>query len=159
MAEQASGLAARLCAIFVAVAVIVATTPAVASSPESSSGTFGPTGPGVITVTNVADGNVFIDWSDRPGAFTGTFTGTYSEHLRVVVHADGSTNFAAQLTCVCAVDGRTGTITIRLDGTGTPAGFEAHYRIVGGTGGLADLHGEGTLSAPPATYSGRHHFD
>ena len=96
----------------------------------------------------------------RPGRFTGTFTGAYSEDLRLVFHADGSYNFAAELTCQCTVDGRTGTMTVKLDGTGTPTGsFDAHYRIIAASGGLEGLQGQGTLSGPiPSTYSGEHHF-
>jgi hypothetical protein len=148
---------------FVAVAIatlFIASSPSVASTPQSSSGTFGPTGSGTIT-TRTADGNVIIDIAARPGAFTGTFAGTYSEDLRIVVHKDGSDNFSAELTCACVVDGRTGTMTVKLDGTGSlPGGtFQAHYRIVAGTGDLANLRGEGMLSFPPPTYSGEHHFD
>src|SRR5205823_11255584 len=87
-----------------------------------------------------------------------SFTGAYSENLRIVRHADGSFNFAAEVTCLCTVDGMTGTMTIKLDGTGTPTGsFDAHYRIIAASGGLEGLQGQGTLSGPtPSTYSGEH---
>src|SRR5438046_4557128 len=124
--------------------------------PESSHGTFGPTGAPAAVAVRTADGNTFRTVTARPGRFTGTFTGAYSEDLRLVFHADGSYNFAAELTCQCTVDARTGTMTVKLDGTGTPTGsFDAHYRIIAATGGLAGLQGQGTLSAPTAcTYGG-----
>ena len=77
----------------------------------------------------------------------------------IVIHSDQSTNFAAQLTCRCTVEGRTGTFTLKLDGTGDATAFAAHWRIVAATGGLAGLRGEGTLAAPPPTYSGELHFE
>jgi len=146
-------------ATVIAILAVFSAPSAAAGPPEPSSGTFGPTGAPAAVSARTADGNTFIDLTARPGAFTGTFTGTYSEDLRIVVHGDGSTNFSAELTCQCIVDGKSGTITIRLNGTGTPAGFEAHYRITGGTGALAGLHGQGTLGGPAGTYAGEHHFD
>ena len=154
--------APRWCAALIVVLALLGAQSAAASGPpEPSSGTFGPTGAPAAVAVRTADGNRFIDLTARPGRFTGTFTGTYSEDLRLDFHADGSLNFAAELTCQCTVEGRSGTFTIKLDGTGTPAGtFEAHYRIIDSTGGLGGLHGQGILSGPvPSTYSGEHHFD
>jgi len=140
-------------------AIVGAQSAAASGPPESSSGTFGPTGAPAAVSVRTADGNTFRTVTARPGRFTGTFTGAYSEDLRLVFHADGSFNFAAELTCQCTVDGKTGTMTIRLDGTGSPAAFDAHYRIIAATGGLEGLQGQGTLSGPvPSTYSGEHHF-
>lgn len=150
----------RFCIALVAIVLALFATPIAASEPSSTGGTFGPTRAPAATSVRSADGNRFINIAARPGAFTGTFVGTYSEDLQIIIHKDGSTNFAAQLTCQCTVEGRSGTITIWLNGTGSPAGFEAHWRIVDATGGLAGLHGQGTLSGPvPSTYSGQHHFE
>jgi len=130
-----------------------------ASTPTTASGTFGPTGAPASITFRAADGNTIVTITARPGRFTGTFAGTYSEDLRIVIHSDQSTNFAAQLTCRCTVEGRTGTFTLKLDGTGDATAFAAHWRIVGATGELAGLRGEGTLTAPPPTYSGELHFE
>jgi len=141
-------------------AIVGAQSAAASGPPESSNGTFGPTGAPAAVAVRTADGNTIRTVTARPGRFTGTFTGAYSEDLRLVFHADGSFNFAAELTCQCTVDGRTGTMTVKLDGTGTPTGsFDAHYRIIAASGGLEGLQGQGTLSGPiPSTYSGEHHF-
>ena len=141
-------------------AIVGGQSAAASGPPESSSGTFGPTGAPAAVAVRTADGNTILTVTARPGRFTGTFTGAYSENLRIVRHADGSFNFAAEVTCLCTVDGMTGTMTIKLDGTGTPTGsFDAHYRIIAASGGLEGLQGQGTLSGPtPSTYSGEHHF-
>jgi len=156
-----SRTSSQWCGALALVLVLVCAEPAAASGPPSSAnGTFGPTGAPAGVVVRPADGNLIIDITARPGAFTGTFTGTYLEDLRIVVHKDGSNNFAAQLTCICTVAGRTGTFTMKLDGTGNPAGFDAHWRIIAATGGLEGLQGEGTLSGPvPSTYSGQYTFN
>lgn len=133
-----------------------------ASTPTAASGTFGPTAAPASITFRAADGNNIVTITARPGAFTGTFAGTYSEDLRIVIHGDQSTNFSAQLTCQCTVDGRSGTFTLKLAGTGDATAFEANWRIVGATGGLVGLHGEGTLGASlvsPPVYSGQVQFD
>jgi len=147
--------------VVLTLAIVGAQSAAASGPPESSSGTFGPTGAPAAVAVRTADGNTILTVTARPGRFTGTFTGAYSEDLRIVRHADSSFNFAAGVTCQCTVDGRTGTMTVKLDGTGTPTGsFDAHYRIIAATGGLEGLQGQGTLSGPvPSTYSGEHHFE
>ena len=146
--------------VVLTLAIVGAQSAAASGPPESSSGTFGPTGAPAAVAVRTADGNTILTVTARPGRFTGTFTGAYSENLRIVRHAGGSFNFAAEVTCLCTVDGMTGTMTIKLDGTGTPTGsFDAHYRIIAASGGLEGLQGQGTLSGPtPSTYSGEHHF-
>jgi len=147
--------------VVLTLAIVGAQSAAASGPPEPSNGTFGRTGPPAAVAVRTADGNTILTLTARPGRFTGTFTGAYSEDLRIVRHADGSYNFAAELTCQCTVDGRTGTMTVKLDGTGTPTGsFDAHYRIIAASGGLEGLQGQGTLSGPvPSTYSGEHHFE
>ena len=147
--------------VVLTLAIVGAQSAAASGPPESSSGTFGPTGAPAAVAVRTADGNTILTVTARPGRFTGTFTGAYSEDLRIVRHAGGSFNFAAEVTCLCTVDGMTGTMTVKLDGTGTPTGsFDAHYRIIAATGGLEGLQGQGTLSGPVAsTYSGEHHFE
>src|SRR5256714_14863583 len=148
----------RISAAIIA-ALAINTSAISASTPTTASGTFGPTGAPASITFRAADGNTIVTITARPGAFTGTFVGTYSEDLRIVIHSDQSTNFAAQLTWRCTVEGRTGTFTLKLDGTGDPTPFAAHRRIVGATGGLPGLHGEGTLAAPPPPDSRQLHLD
>src|SRR5690349_24336035 len=100
----------RSCAVIVA-AFTINTSVVAASTPTAATGTFGPTGAPAAITFRAADGNTIVTITARPGAFTGTFAGTYSEDLRIVIHSDQSTNFSAQLTCQCIVQGRSGTFT------------------------------------------------
>lgn len=65
-----------------------------------------------------------------------------------------------------SVLGRSGTLTIRIQATIRPVeGVVGTWTILGGTGELADLHGQGSVTAGPALpvvivdYSGQVHFD
>ena len=53
--------------------------------------------------------------------------------------------------------GESGTLTMELNIAGT----KGHWAIIAGTDGLANLHGQGTLSLTtmPYTYTGQVHFD
>jgi hypothetical protein len=130
------------------------------STPSASSGTFanGPTPP---SESRSADGNLFLTYT-RPGVNTGTYTGPYVQELEVVIHPNGRTNFRGTTTCVCTVEGQTGTLVIRFQGTGMAgAQFSGSYVVVGGTDGLENLRGQGIFAGAglTGTYSGRHHFD
>src|SRR5439155_6874803 len=108
--------------VVLTLAIVGAQSAAASGPPEPSNGTFGRTGPPAAVAVRTADGNTILTVTARPGRFTGTFTGAYSEDLRIVFHADGSYNFAAGVTCQCTFDVRTGTMTVKLEGHGTPTG-------------------------------------
>ncbi len=143
--------------------LLSALIPAVrASTPIPSSGSFTETGMTILSVRS-ADGNTIIDESASL-ALTGTFTGTEAGVATLIVHPDGSGNFAAFITFTGTVNGVSGTVVFRTVGTFTAAGSaEGIDTIVSGTGNLANLHGQDTFQANVATgtgtYSGAIHFD
>ena len=146
--------------VVLTLAIVGAQSAAASGPPEPSNGTFGRTGPPAAVAVRTADGNTILTLTARPGRFTGTFTGAYSEDLRIVRHADGSFNFAAEVTCLCTVDGMTGTMTVKLDGTGTPAGttFESGLAIRFGDTGSRQFLTSGLIGSsgalPNPTVSG-----
>ena len=131
-----------------------------ATTPSPSSGTFAnaatpPSG------SWSADGNMFLTYT-RSGVNTGTFTGPYVQEIEVIVHPDGHTNFRGTNTCVCTVEGQTGTLVVRFQGTGIAgAQFSGSYVVISGTDGLENLRGHGTFEGAglTGTYAGQHHFD
>jgi hypothetical protein len=83
----------------------------------------------------------------------GSVTGTEDD----VTHADGTTSIHGRFTCACTVAGHSGNFTTKYVGTeyvvqvnirgarvmrSAIAGYDV---IVRGTGGLANLHGQGTF--------------
>lgn len=150
-----------LTALFTVVLVAAQTSVTMAATPRPATGTFFPTVVGSISA-RVADGNTFLEITGQIGAWTGTIAGTTSEDISGVIHKDGSTNFSGQLTCLCTVDGRSGTMTVRFNLSGDATGFTGNYRITASGGGLAGLRGQGTLLSPPTfpgTYTGTYHFE
>ena len=78
------------------------------------------------------------------GYFSGALTGTLTETDYFLLHADGSGNFHGVDTCVCTLDGRSGTLLIRYTGTLAADGtFVSPFVIVHATGDLAGLRGDG----------------
>jgi hypothetical protein len=143
-----------------AVAVGVAAVPALASPPTPSSGTFSLV-TATVTSSTTAGGNTFLTVT-RTAALTGTYTGTSTDEARIIIHADGSASITGSGVCACTVDGRSGTIEYRFEGTGIfPATVDGQYVIGHGTGGLEGLHAEGPFSGSfmAVAYGGQHHFD
>jgi hypothetical protein len=144
----------------VASAVLVA-VPAGATPPSPVTGTFA-----VVTFTptstRTADGNTFITGT-RTAVLAGTFTGTTTDTVTLVMHSNGRTSLRGEGTCAaCTVDGRTGTFDYRFEGSGTfPTTASGHYVVRHGTGGLEGLHAQGPFSGSffVANLGGRYHFD
>ena len=78
-------------------------------------------------------------------------------------HHAGTATVQGTLTCTCVVDGRTGTLTLRFEGTqaGPAAPVDGQFVVQDATGGLAGLRGTGTFHdvGPAGTYTVRYHFD
>jgi hypothetical protein len=99
---------------------------------------------------------------ERTAALAGTFTGTTTDTVRLVMHSNGTTSIRGEGTCVCTVEGRTGTFAYRFVGSGTfPTLVSGHYVAGHGTGGLEGLHGRGSFSGTffVASLDGTYHFD
>jgi hypothetical protein len=150
----------KLLFLVVVVAAALAAVPASATPPTPTTGTFA-----VVTATTTsmrtADGNTFIT-VERTASLSGTFTGTTTDTIELVMHSNGTTSLRGVGTCVCSIEGRTGTFDYRFQGSGTfPTSASGHYVAGHGTGGLEGLHAEGPFSGNflVATLGGQYHFD
>jgi hypothetical protein len=123
--------------------------------------------------------NVFYTL-DSTDAWLGTFVGSSQSYGIVLIHPSGYTLLKDDVYLdPVTVDGKTGTLQMRVNGW-LPAGadydaYEGTWVINGGTGDLANLHGQGTwvnvefLNSEctaidtgliaSVTYSGSIHFD
>jgi Protein of unknown function (DUF3224) len=148
--------------LYLAVGAVAAATaiPASATPPTPVTGTFA-----VVTATptstRTADGNTFTTLT-RTAALSGTFTGTTTDTVTLVMHSNGTTSLRGAGTCVCTVEGRTGTFDYRFSGAGTfPTSVVGRFVAGHGTGGLEGLHGQGSFSGNffVAVLDGQYHFD
>jgi hypothetical protein len=99
------------------------------------------------------------------GVFVGDIAGSYTSESLWVRHNVGAPDVWTNVHAVdtispATVMDKTGTLTFMLNGK---TGQEGNWVIVGGTGELANLRGQGTYSpgANPVTvnYEGQVHFD
>jgi hypothetical protein len=141
-------------------AALVVAAAAEATPPSPVSGTETITG-ATANVVRVADGNTIVA-NHLVGTIDGSFTGTFTADYTAIVHPTGQTNVVGgTFTCACSIQGRSGTITFRFEGSGTAAVSDLHGETIGGTGGLADLHSNVDVQVVGAavTYAGTAHFD
>jgi hypothetical protein len=148
------------------VAILVAAAPAAPASATPGSpvnSTFAGVS-STTTSTRTAGGNTFVTMA-RTATFSGTITGMASDTATLVFHSDGTTSLSGAGTCLCTVDGRTGTIEYRFEGSGIfPISFSGQYVLDRGTDGLAGLHAEGpgtsvNVNWASANLGGTYHFD
>jgi hypothetical protein len=112
------------------------------------------------TSTRTAGGNTFITLT-RTAVVSGTFTGTATDSVVLVMHANGITSLRGAGTCTCTIEGRSGTFDYRFQGSGVfPTSGSGHYVVGHGTGGLSGLHAQGPFSGDftVANLGGRYHF-
>jgi hypothetical protein len=130
--------------------VVVQPASASASTPIAAAGTFFFVAAPVPSDFRTADGNTFVTLFFPAGVLTGDITGTFTEQLRVVTHPDGSQNVHGNAICTCAVAGRTGVLVFdNIAGTTNPSGVGNAHFVLSGSGGLTDLHGQGTAIITP----------
>ena len=115
----------------------------------------------IFTDSRMADGNTIFEGVQQ-GLMTGTFTGTWIEHFRVVFHATGRTSFHSFVTFTGAVAGcGTGTVPFVVEGQGEGPVTEGHLGTVNTSENTADVHAELSFRAfvPTGTiaYSGTYH--
>jgi len=97
---------------------------------------------------------------------TGNFVGTCSGKVVTVTHADGNANTRATCTFIGTVGDKSGTAIFLTIAQGKGSSFRGHFTLLaGGTGGLANLRGEGTFSGTATgpltsagTYTGKINF-
>jgi len=141
-------------------AALMVATPAGATPPSAVSGPETFTGASA-TVVRTAGGNTIIA-NTLTGIIAGSFTGTFTADFTTIAHSSGQANDVhGTFTCTCSIAGRSGSVTFRFEGTGTPAATQLHAETIGATGGLAGLHSNVTVDVvgAAATYSGTAHFD
>jgi hypothetical protein len=154
----------------------LATMPAVyASKPFTISGTCATELTYVDTSFKLAGGNVFFT-EDRTGAYYGDLAGDFAGTASNVVHGfvdwfhfKSAESHQIQTFASATVNGKTGGLTLLFianvyaDPSIPAYGYTAKVTILSGTGGLANLHGEG-IAWSAATETAEHyqlqvHFD
>jgi hypothetical protein len=136
----------KLSVPLVCIAVLISTflIPAVYATPPtpvSGGWTYTP----VKTWTKTADGNTFYSGTEE-SIWTGDFTGTSTDSFEIIIHHADFVTCQGQITFTGKVNDVSSTMVILFVGkksldTGLWSG---KWVILGGTLGLAKLHGEGT---------------
>jgi len=134
-----------------------------ATPPTTASGdwTYTPT----IIDERWADGNLFR-YGEEDSVWHGTFEGESDDVFTVVIHPSGFRNVKGLIYFTGTVPGLTGesgSLVIRFVGEGTPppVTWSGEWVILRGTGGLANLRGQGIWWGPPrdVDYLGQIHFE
>jgi hypothetical protein len=149
----------KLLVLVVAASAALA-APASATPPSPIAGTFAVV-TATTTSTRTAGGNTFITLT-RTAVLSGTFTGTTTDEVLLVMHANGTTSLRGEGTCVCTIEGRSGTFDYRFGGSGVfPTSGSGRYVAGHGTGGLSGFHAEGPFAGDFAVSNvgGQYHFD
>jgi hypothetical protein len=158
-ARRLRPLAAALTAAALATALLA--QPTAATTPTSGSGDFTITF--VPTDTRTTGGGNTIAEYTVTGTISGTITGTFTGTERIVMHPDTTANANGVITCVCTVEGKTGTVEFVFNGTsaGTGLPIVGQFTSQNGTLGLSSLHAQGTFSAlgTAGTYTVDYHFE
>ena len=136
---------------FVPLVFVAGTRAAEAAPPTSASGSFSTPAPATNVVTRSAGPNTII--TDTLGSvLSGTFSGTSVLQERYVLRADGSFIERAVETFTGTVNGVAGTATFVDVITGDlTSSFHGSFVVVSGTGGLANLRGQGTFEGSSIT--------
>jgi hypothetical protein len=150
----------KLLFLFVAAGAALGAVPASAAPPSPVTGTFA-----VVTATTTssrtADGNTFITLT-RTATLSGVFTGSSTDTVTLVMHSNGTTSLYGAGTCVCTVEGRSGTLDYSFNGKGIfPTSATGRFVVGHGTGALAGLHAQGSFSGnfAVASLDGQYHFN
>ncbi len=155
-------LVSTICFLVGLTALLLVPATAYASTPIEVDGTYVFTSRVVVDVRQ-AGGNTIV--KDVVGLdVTLGVTGSATFERMVIIHADGEYEVHGIITYDTAtVLGRSGTLTERFDGTGVMGGaVQGRWVILSGTGGLANMQGQGTLEGAAnvaGVYSGQVHFD
>ena len=125
---------------------------------------FVPTGPPTNVVTRQVNGFIII--TENFGlCFTGAFNGDTQGTVTIIVNTStGNGVFFGQNTFTGIVTtssgSASGTIFVPFAATFSAGSFQGPYTLYGGTGGLASLHGFGTIQGSLTTFAGTYtaHF-
>jgi len=134
-------LAVSLMATLGPVTTNVAAAAPTAQSRTTASGTWETTSATFNTIRQVGN-NTIVDLT-ATASYSGTFTGTSVIQGKLMFHADGSATFHDIETFSGTVNGKSGTVTWELFGTGSAAGdVQGSMVIIHSSGQLAGLHGQ-----------------
>ena len=157
--------------VILSVAILLALVlwaPITASPPEPASGKLTYT-PFPVGEPKMAGGNVFLN-TIEVASWEGMFVGDSLNEGEVVIHRSGLVSYKATGNFSGSVDGLEGELTFRLLGTKSSltSPWTGQWIILGGTGELTNLRGQGTLFGPGSPgfgqegfllYEGDVHFD
>jgi len=124
----------------------------------TTSNAFVPTGPPTNVVTSQVNG--FIITTENFGlCFTGAFNGDTQGTVTIIVNTStGNGIFFGQNTFTGTVStssgSASGTIFVPFAATFSAGSFQGQYTLYGGTSGLANLHGFGTIQGSLTTFVG-----
>ena len=123
------------------------------AQPIAASGTFELLGPPEVLSSQTVGGTTFITQRTQY-RLTGTFTGTavFEEHL--IILPTGAVVAWSEGTFTGTVAGRSGTVRVLTASTGDTTALRGQFVVHSGTGGLANLYGQGTFEASPQTGTG-----
>ncbi len=119
---------------------------------------FVPTGPPTNVVTSQVNGFIII--TENFGlCFTGAFNGDTQGTVTIIVNTStGNGIFFGQNTFTGIVTtssgSASGNIFVPFAATFSTGNFQGRYTLYGGTGGLANLHGFGTIRGSLTTFVG-----
>ncbi len=156
-------------AVFVMLAVALLLTismsVAYATPSESISGKWAMTGGTLVDLRPAGNSDVGFVQINGLGFFTGGIFGPFTSEARWTGHNTGLPDMWSNGHVVITISpakvmGKTGTLLFMFNGK---QGEGGNWVIVGGTGALASLHGQGKWSPtggfPQIAYEGRVHFD
>jgi hypothetical protein len=154
--------------LLVSMLVFMQAAPAAASEPVDVSGILTYI-PYPVGEPKIAGGSTFFQTAEESW-YVGGFVGTADDECTVIVHANGSWTYNAVSYFTGTVNGQAGEMTMRLNGRRPDASSEwtGEWVILGGSGELAGLHGQGIfygVGSPgfgepgEITYEGQIHFD
>ncbi len=123
------------------------------TQPIPASGTFALLGPPEVLSSQTVGGTTFITQRSRY-RLTGTFTGTTVAEERVILLPTGDQILVGQHTFTGTVAGRSGTARFVTVARGDATAFQGQFTILSGTGGLANLRGQGTFEGSAQTFTG-----
>lgn len=126
------------------------------------------TAQGTATIVSTTTTSVHQDGQNKIYSFIqqdvsyGDISGPFTNDETSIVHPDNTASFSGSSTCICTVEGKSGTLMWSFSGTSTANGsFQGQFFDIHGTGDLAKVHGQGTFQGQGAhdTYSSELYFD
>lgn len=124
----------------------------------TTSNAFTPTGPPTNVITNTVNGYV-ITRENFGLCFTGAFDGVTQGKVTIIVNLStgngiffGQNTFTGTVTTSSGTS--SGTILVPFSATFSGVNFQGPYALYGGTGGLEDLSGFGTIQGSLTTFRG-----